>query len=206
MGRLRSGRLFPVALMLFLALATFWLQRFVQLPDWPGRGLKHHQADFTVEDFILTQINKAGAADTSLTATRMVHFADDESTELQSPRMTQNKAGDPPLEIVAQRGTVDKDGNVVQLIDDVVMTRAATADHPELQLKTSFIEINIHEEIGTTPEKVLITQGKSSLEGVGMVFRNQTREFELHSQVQGIYVKENPEHKQVPGPDVKEIP
>src|SRR5579864_490288 len=120
MRRLRSGRLFPVLLMLFLALGTYWLERVVQLPEGAGRGVKRHEADFTVDDFTLTQINKEGWADTSLTATRMVHFTDDESTELEAPKMVQNKKGDPPVEVVARHGTVDKDGNVVQLIDDVV--------------------------------------------------------------------------------------
>jgi lipopolysaccharide export system protein LptC len=190
--KLRSGALFPALLMLLLALTTFWLEHVVQLPDASGRAPKRHEADFTVEDFTLTQMNKEGAADTSLTATRMVHFADDETTELESPRLIQNKKDDPPVEVVARHGTIDKEGNVVQLIGDVVATRAATRERPEMQIKTRFMEVHIPDEVGTTREKVVITRGRSTLEGIGMVFRNKTREFELHARVRGSFVEENP--------------
>jgi lipopolysaccharide export system protein LptC len=189
--RPRSGRLFPVVLMLLLALISFWLERVVQLGDVNSRGPKRHEPDYTVDDFTMTQTNKEGAADTTLTATRMVHFADDETTELESPRLVQQKKGDPPVEIVARLGKIDRDGNVVQLIDDVVATRAATPQRPVMHMMTRFMEIHIPEEIGTTPEKVVITQGESTLEGIGMIFWNKTRDFELHGQVQGTYVRED---------------
>jgi len=186
----RSGRLFPVVLMVLLAAITFWLERIVQIGDVNPKGPKRHEPDYTVDDFTLTQTSKEGAPDTTLTARRMVHFADDETTELESPRLVEHKKDDPPVEIVARLGKIDREGNVVQLIDDVVATRAATADRPPMRMTTRFLEVHIPEEIGTTPEKVLITQGQTTLDGIGMVFRNKTREFELHSQVHGTFVRE----------------
>jgi lipopolysaccharide export system protein LptC len=187
----RSGRLFPVVLMLFLALISFWLERVVQLGDLNPKP-KRHEPDYTVDDFVMTQTNKEGAADTTLTADRMVHFADDETTELESPRLVQNKKDNPPVEIVARTGKIDRDGNVVQLIDDVVATRGEWANRPMMRMMTRFLEVHIPEEIGTTPEKVHITQGESTLDGIGMIFRNKTREFELHAQVHAMLVRQRP--------------
>ena len=187
--RPRTGRLFPVALMLFLALISFWLERVVELGDFNGNRPKRHEADYSVDDFTMTQTNREGAADTTLSAVRMVHFADDETTELEAPHLVERRKNDPPLEIVARLGKVDRDGNTVQLIDDVVATRAGTPERSELRLRTRFMEINIPDEIGSTPEKVVITQGESMLEGIGMIFRNQTREFELHAKVRGTLVR-----------------
>lgn len=187
----RSVPLFPLILVFVLAMTSFWLKRVVELPDVSARP-KKHEADFSVDNFVLTQINKDGQANSTLAAKRMAHFADDESTELTLPRLDQRKPGEPPFQITSRRGTVDRDGNIVKLYDDVVGIRAAANGHPPMRLDTSFMEVDVPNEVGTSPEKVLVTRSQSTLEGVGMVFRNKTRELELHAQVHGTYVKEKP--------------
>lgn len=186
----RVSGIFPVLLMLGLALATLWLQRLVELPPPSLRDTQRHDPDFVVEKFTVTRMDRNGAPESTLSAARMVHFPDDESTELTAPRFLQTRPGDPPIEVVSRRGTVTKDGDEVHLMDDVVVIRAGEKDRPPLRVDTRYLMIRPDDEIATTPEHVLITEGTARLEGVGMRLDGRTRELELHSQVRGVYVRE----------------
>lgn len=183
----RTSQLFPVLLMLGLALGTLWLERLVQLPAPNNRDALRHDPDFLVYHFTLTRINQAGRADSSLTATKMLHYPDDESTQVEQPRVVQQRENAPPVNVTAERGTLTKDGEEIHVAGNVVITRAPTDGRPELRVDTSYLEIRPGPETAHTPEAVTITQGSSTLYGVGMDVNNKTREFALHSLVKGSF-------------------
>jgi len=45
-----------------------------------------------------------------MSATRMVHYPDDDSTELLAPRMVQTKPAEPRITLSAERGAMSRDG------------------------------------------------------------------------------------------------
>ena len=183
----RLAGLFPVLLMLGLAAATFWLERLVQLPPPIVRDTMRHDPDFRVENFTVTRMDKQGNPESTLSAVSMVHFPDDETTELDRPRFVQTTTGNPPINVVSKRGTVTKDGEEVHLMEDVVVIRDGENGRPQLRVDTVYLKIRPDDEIASTPEYVLITEGTSRLEGVGMQLNGRTRELTLHSQVRGMY-------------------
>jgi lipopolysaccharide export system protein LptC len=185
--RSRAGQIFPVLLMLGLALGTLWLERLVQLPPIASKGDLRHDPDFIVEHFTLTRMNALGHPESSLTAPKMLHYPDDETTVLERPRYRQHPTDKPTIEIVADRGTVSKDGEVVWLEGNVVVTRAPAKERAAMQMTTTALEIELKTEIARTDEPVLITEEQSTLRGVGMVVNGKSREFELKSRVQGSF-------------------
>lgn len=188
----RVAGVFPVLLMLGLAAATLWLERLVQLPPPNTRDAKRHDPDFVVERFTITRMDKSGAPESTLSAARMVHFPDDESTDLTEPRFRQTRPGEPPIEVVAKRGTVTKDGDEVHLMDDVVVTRAGVDERPPLIVETRYLKIRPDDEVASTPEPVVITEGTARLSGVGMRLDGRTRVLEVESQVRGTFVRPAP--------------
>ncbi|MDF3011324.1 MAG: hypothetical protein K0S03_2120, partial [Burkholderiales bacterium] len=88
--RLSTTRLFPLALMTSLALLTFWLERTVH-EDPAAPQLRRHDPDYVVSNFTTTTYNRDGAAESVLSAEKMLHFPDDDSTELFSPRVLHAK-------------------------------------------------------------------------------------------------------------------
>lgn len=185
----RSNTLFPLALVIGLALLTFWLEHAVQ-PSGDGTSeAARHDPDFVVENFTATNMNKAGKPVSTLTARRMVHFPDDDSTELDLPRLVQTQENGPPVHISADRGNVTKDGEEIRLYGNVIVRREATPERPEMRMDTTYLQVFPDTEIARTPERVVITEGKSRLVGVGMEVSNKTRVFELKSKVSGTYVQ-----------------
>jgi len=181
----RASTYFPVVLLLLLAGATWWLERVVELSEPQTPGNSRHDPDAVVDRFTVTRFGPEGKAASTLTATRMLHFPDDETTELDAPRAVQLPKDAPPVRIRADRGTVSKDGDEVHMYDNVLVTRDATADRPELRVTTTYLHLWPKDEVARTPEPVTIIEGDSRLAGVGMEVRAKSREFELHSRVKG---------------------
>src|SRR5256885_15521476 len=57
--------------------------------------LRRHDPDYTVSNFLTTTYSRDGVAEAVMSATRMVHYPDDDSTELLAPRMVQTRPAEP---------------------------------------------------------------------------------------------------------------
>lgn len=185
----RTNTVFSLALAAGLAALTMWLERIVQAPVVGQPNALEHDPDFIVERFTATNLDKAGRPESRLTARRMTHYPDDETTELEEPRLVQFREQGPPVRISAERGTVTKDGDEVRLYGNVRVVREGTKGRPELQMETTFLQVLPKEDIARTPEAVVITEGASRLTGVGMDYNTRTRQFELKARVSGTFVR-----------------
>ena len=183
-----TARLYPVILMGMLAAATLWVERLVQPESTAADGPVRHIADFRAEGFTLTQINSSGQADTVLSASRGVHFADDGTTHLENPRLRQTRPAMPSVEITALRGTIDREGNIVDLTESVRAYRGSRPGEPSTTLETSALRIRLDVETANTDAPVHLTRGASTLEGTGMQFDNRSGQLTLDSRVRGSFV------------------
>jgi lipopolysaccharide export system protein LptC len=180
----RAYALFPIAILGLLAALTFWLQRAVHLESPLRKPADRHAVDFVVENFTLRKLDPAGKLLYQLGAERMVHYADEENTEVHRPDLTY--LGNPPaMNLTARRATINKDRTVVDLREDVRAVREASGKEAELVITTSQLTVFPEQETATTPEPVRLTQGRSVLTGVGMDVDNKVRTFALRSQVKG---------------------
>ena len=187
MKRDRASNLFPLLLMLALAAASFWLDRAVQAPALDNSGKTRHDPDFTAEDFGITKIGTTGKPEYVLSAERMLHYPDDDSTDVVAPRLVQRLEGAPPVVIQADRGMITQNGVEANFHGNVVVVREAGKGKGELRVQTDYLQIVPDSDLASTDQAVIITEGRSRLTGVGMEFNNKTRQFALQSQVRGTF-------------------
>ena len=187
MKRDRVSSLFPLLLLLALAAASFWLERAVQAPDYDKTGKLRHDPDFIAEDFGITKMGANGKPEYSLSAARMLHYPDDESTDIVEPRLVQHHDDAAPIEIRADRGLISRNGEEASFFGNVVVVREASAQRSELRMQTEYLQIDPDRDLASTNRPVIITEGRSRLAGVGMEFNNKTRQFTLLSQVRGTF-------------------
>jgi lipopolysaccharide export system protein LptC len=181
-----TTRLFPLALMLALAGLTFWLEHQVQVEGGGEHpSTRRHDPDYLVSNFTTTTYDRDGRAETVLSAERMLHFPDDDSTELAAPRVVHAKPKQPRFTVRADRGKVSREGDELFLYDNVVLVREADAGHPEARMSTSFLHILRDRALVRTDRKVLFEEPGRSLTGRGMEYRNDTRELILLNDVRG---------------------
>jgi lipopolysaccharide export system protein LptC len=182
--RLSTTRLFPLGLMLSLALLTFYLERTVR--DEHGHpALRRHDPDYIVTNFTTTTYNRDGVTEAKLTAARMVHYPDDDSTELVAPRLLQSKPAEPRITVTADRGALSRDGEEIFLYDNVVLVREADGERPAARLTTSFLHVVRDRSLVRTDRQVEIVEDRRRLSGRGMEYNNELRSMVLRENVRG---------------------
>ena len=182
--RLSTTRLFPLGLMLALAALTFYLDRTVNEEE-SHPALRRHDPDYLVVNFITTTYNREGATESMLSAAKMVHYPDDDTTELVAPRVVQTKPAEPKITVRADRGQLSRDGDVIFLYDNVVLEREAGAGRAAARLTTEFLHVVRDRSLVRTDREVKIVEESRALSGRGMEYNNETQHFSLNAEVRG---------------------
>jgi len=184
----RSAIWFPLALLALLAALTFWIDRTVQPPQPRRDGSLRLDPDYTVNNFAMTKSDTNGNPLHALAAVSMMHYPDDDSTELARPRFTQFSALKPTIQIQAQRGLVSSNGDNVYFMDTVKVVRAATASKGELTILTEYLHIIPDQEIALTDRPVSILQAPHTVvTATGMVLNKKLRTVTLSQHVRVHY-------------------
>ncbi|MGH8686404.1 MAG: LPS export ABC transporter periplasmic protein LptC [Burkholderiales bacterium] len=184
--RLSATRLFPLLLMGILALLSFWLERASRETTTTAAPMRH-DPDYSVEQFSITDYDTNGAAEATVSASRMVHYPDDDSTALVAPRLVQTRPGQPRLALSADRGTLSRDGEEMFLYDNVLLVRSAVADADEARMSTSFLHVVRPRSLVRTDREVRIDERGRTLVGRGMEYDNEARQLTLNAQVRGSF-------------------
>lgn len=187
--RLGGTRLFPLALMLALALLSFWLERTAREAPAPVSPPRH-DPDYSIEQFTVSGFSRAGAPESTLSAAKMVHYPDDDSTALVAPRLVQSRPGEPRLFLSADRGMLSRDGAELFLHDNVLLRREALAESAETRIQTSFLHVVRDRSLVRTDREVRISERGRTLAGLGMEYDNAARRLELQAQVRGVFGEE----------------
>lgn len=184
----RSAIFFPLMLLLLLAVITFWINKTVQ-PSAPKiDGSSRHDPDYIMSNFVTTQTDVKGGLRYKLAAAEMRHFPDDDTTQLQRPRYTQFAVGKPYTQVEGLRGYVSSDGEEVQLVDNVKVTRQAFAGKGEMTVETDYLNIRPNDELVTTDSPVVIRQApKTVIYATGMIYEKKKRTVTLLNKVRAHY-------------------
>src|SRR4029078_10603 len=88
-----------------------------------------------------TRFSVQGLVESTLAAAKMLHYPDDDSTDLVTPRMVQTKPKQPRVTLTPHRGTLSQDGEEVFLYGNVLVVRDAGPEHAETRMRTSFMHV-----------------------------------------------------------------
>lgn len=177
-----------IALLAGLAAISYYLAELsarFERPDAPRAPA--HEPDYFVEGLALTRLNREGQPVFRMSADRMLHYPDDDSSEFVRPTLVSLDPVKPLVTLRAERGMATSGGQQTHLHDAVRLTRAAHGDQPALRIDTDYVLVLPDEDLARTDRPVRITYGASSLTGVGMEFDNAARVLKVQSRVQGVW-------------------
>jgi lipopolysaccharide export system protein LptC len=183
--RLSTTRMFPLALMLALAGLTFWLERTVREEEGVHPSLRRHDPDYVVDNLKHTRFNVQGLVESTLAAAKMLHYPDDDSTDLVALRLVQTKPNEPRVTLTADRGALSQDGEEVFLYDNVLVVREGGPERSETRMTTSFMHVVNARSVISTDRDVVITEADRVLTGRGMEYHNDTQQLFLRERVRG---------------------
>jgi lipopolysaccharide export system protein LptC len=185
--RNRLTTLVPLLLAGLLAAFTFWLDRFAQGPVRDLIGPSRHDPDYIVEKLSGVRMSETGAASYTLSAAKLVHYPDDDSTLLTAPRFVSYASPKAAMTVTASEGVVSAKGDHVYFQDDVRVTRAAHEGASELVMRTSFLHVVPDHHIARTDRAVTLTDDANTVTAVGLEMNSETRVIKLLSNVRGSY-------------------
>ena len=178
---------FPYLLLAGLAALTFWLDQAVQPQGAQPDARARHDPDYIVDHLAAVRTNETGRVVYTLSAERMVHYPDDDTTELAQPRFVSSRSPQAPVTVTARNAKVSNDGDNVYFHDDVKVTRAPYAGRSELVLRTSYLHVMPDSDIAQTDRPVTISDAAMTVDAIGFELNSETRVLKLKSNVRGTY-------------------
>lgn len=127
-----------------------------------------HSPDYFLDDFSAITTGPDGRPEKRLSALRMVHFPDDDSTELEQPRMTFYEPSSPPWRIRSDRGRVSGDREQVLLQGRVDIDREGRADIRPMHLTTRDLLIRPNDDYAETQAQVEARSDRSWIKARGL--------------------------------------
>ncbi|MDO8437814.1 MAG: LPS export ABC transporter periplasmic protein LptC [Nitrosomonadaceae bacterium] len=188
-ARLAALPKLPLALLILLAAATFWLDKVVRPPVIVESSGLHRDPDYMLEGLSVIRTDQDGVARYKLFAKKMLHYSDDDSTHLEQPRLVNATPGKPAVQIKADQGELPSGNDEVYLSGNVTLSRNAGNGSNKATMVTSSLRIIPDDDIARTDKAVTITEGNTTINAVGMELDNRANVTRLLSQVKVVHDK-----------------
>lgn len=136
------GRAGGVALLtLLLSAASFWLWQVLTRGEPPLPDARRHAPDYYLIDMVRHTMDRNGDLQNVLMADEVYHYPDDNSTELARPRMEIYNEEESPWQVVAERGSLKANTDLVVLHGRVEIWRLNDAGEREFEILTSELRV-----------------------------------------------------------------
>ena len=180
-----SSAALPLSIMLVLVALSAWLRYATELPDATRDGRNRHDPDAILNDVRGHKLDATGAVLYRIEAAEVRHYPDDETSEFLQPRLAYVSAAKPTVAIRANEARATANAERIDFSGQVEIRRAATARQAALLAEMPELTVLSEEKRGFTRSKVLITQGPSWVQGVGMQVDHNLQTYVLESDVRG---------------------
>ena len=183
----------PLLLMGLLTLLTFYLVEKNTPPEKSTiERVRLHEPDYTIQDGTLTALNELGSTKYRVIGKKLIHYDDDASIDIQTPRMRLFQTDKAPVTVKADTGHLDGDLTILDLYDNAEIFRpaqAATETQPaslRMLASSSYFKVFINDDIIETDKPLTLEQGMSIMNSTaGGTFNNIDQSMRLSGQVKG---------------------
>jgi len=179
-----------LAIFILFAIGSYWLLQKTSEQTVPDKKSAIRFPDYFMDNFSVIQLDAQGQPESVLKATKMQHYADDDSAELEQPSLNVNRAGTEKNALVtlrADRAIFFKHKNILHLHDNVIVHRAATKTQSELSIYTDYLKIDISTKIAETEMDAQIKTPEAQIDSRGLIFDSIKGTLKLQSKVKGRY-------------------
>ncbi|CAM3768677.1 LPS export ABC transporter periplasmic protein LptC [Polynucleobacter antarcticus] len=186
-------RLMPLLLMGTLTLVTFWLVKKSAPADISTiERVRLHEPDYIIENGILSALNEAGNTKYRVLGKKVIHYDDDASIDIHTPRMRLFTPDKSPVTVKANMGYLDGDLTILDLIDNAEIFRPAQAasagepGKPRMLARSTYFKVFINDDVIETNKPVTLEQGLSVMQSNdGGIFNNIDQSMVLSGKVKG---------------------
>ena len=188
-GHLRLGFLFVIIALFASLLFLLNQDGHAPLPLLAPESASVRAPDYVLEDFSAIRTDENDAGYRMLLGKKMVHYPDDDSAELEQPRLITIEPGKPPVQLKADHARMSGEGEDIYLSGNVVIVRNAGKGRGETILTTSLLHLIPDQDIARTDKPVEIIETNATIRAIGMEMNNRTGATQLLSQVKVVHDK-----------------
>ncbi|MEW6676482.1 MAG: LPS export ABC transporter periplasmic protein LptC [Pseudomonadota bacterium] len=181
----------PLVLAGVLALLAVWLNQLTHRPVMEDHGGFAHEPDTIVTRFNALAFDAEGRPLHRLTADKLIHYMDDDTTEIMNPRFRVLEGGRLQSDVVASRGQISTNGQHVHLLGNVRVRRYSETGGLPVTLDTDYLWITPDAHLMRTDRAVTLRQGKTVITAGSMLANTKNKELTLSKGVHGYYEKNN---------------
>ena len=183
----------PLLLMGILTLITFYLvEKNTPQEKSTLERVRLHEPDYTIKEGTLSALNEVGNTKYRVIGKKLIHYDDDASIDILTPRMRLFQKDKAPVTVKADTGHLDGDLTIMDLYDNAEIFRpaqAATDTQPaslRMLASSSYFKVFINDDIIETDRPVTLEQGMSIMNSTaGGTFYNVDQSMKLSGQVKG---------------------
>ncbi len=180
----------PMALLVMLALLTFWIDQSVKEAG-SRNEVNLEEPDSIVESFLAVSTDAAGVPRYRLTAEKLSHFSGNKLTLLDNPRLTHFHEKQGEMQISSSKASVTPDGERVVFTGQVNLLRPAAEGENEMSMQTSYLEVQTGKNEAFTGQPVVIRQPGMQITAAGLHLFADTRVLKLKGRVKAQYQNAN---------------
>ena len=155
------------AILAILALGSSWLVSIMSEEELKSAA-EEHKMDYYLKNFTTTLMGEDGKPDKRLRAKRMIHYPDDDTTELVEPHITMFEESIPKWKIKSENGWLSGDGELLLLQGKVTMDRPKDANSDSVHIVTRNLRVQPEQDYAETEESITIRKPKSWIKSKGM--------------------------------------
>ncbi len=184
-----SGQYKVYFVLLFLAISSWFLADIFEAKNVEKVKVEDHTPDYFSTGYYKKEMAEDGLIKSELIADKMIHYSDDETTHLENPVMTLYNPSVPPWIIKSETAVLEADGDHLQLLGKVFISRASTKKLRLFKLNTSKMKVKLSTNYAETNQWAEIIDDKNTTKGVGLeiTFKEPVR-IKFLSKVKGRYV------------------
>jgi len=178
----RAPALIAILLLLALVLGTWWAADYAQraIPIDPPRRITH-EPDSWARNFVMVRTDENGMAINRLEGDQMHHFPDDDSYEITVARAVGQQPGSPVTIGTSDIAIMDQDGARIVMQGNAHVHRMPDAENQPLDVTSERLTLLPDDNIVETSLPALVVHGKSTMNGKGMRYDNNTRQLRVFS-------------------------
>lgn len=144
--------------------------------------------DAFMEDITATVMNKEGTPTLKVTTPKMVHYASNDSTDIDKPVVTIYRHSPNPWLISSDHAKATEGTSQILFWQNVVLNHTADTDNPQTTMHTDTLTVFPNKKIAQTDQPITINQPDVTVHATGMMANMNDGTVKLLSKAQGEYV------------------
>jgi lipopolysaccharide export system protein LptC len=146
------------------------------------------EPDAYMEYVVATILNKEGTPSMKIETPKMVHYAENDTTDISKPHITIYRQSPEPWYINSDFAKATQGIEKILFWSNVVIHHAHDIDNPTTTMTTTSLIVFPNQQLAQTDQAILVTQPDSTLRAVGMLANMNDGTVKLLSQARGEYV------------------